>query len=432
MTMRIRDSDLVASPSQLQDARVTKAFPGASDRTDEMAFPAIAQCELSIVMPCLNEAETIGRCIAKANEWLASRGVTGEVVIGDNGSTDGSIEIARGLGARVVHVKSRGYGAALDGAIRASHGQLVIVGDSDDSYDFSSLDLFVERLREGWELVMRNRFKGGIRPGAMPWKNRYVGNPVLSWIGQTLFQIRERDFHCGIRGFTRDGYDRLNLATSGMEFASEMVIKARYYGLRTCEVPTVLWPDGRSRPPHLRPWRDGWRHLRFMFLFAPRWLFFYPGALLAATGAVLLAALLRGPIQVAGVSLDIHAMLFAALALIAGFESMTFGILGKTVAIRIGAHPVTPLSRWFEDHASTELVSALGIVMALAGGGVLGRAVVEWSRVGFGAYDPTHGMRLVIPGAALVMLGLQTILMALLLGVTRLPTRAQASETRTD
>ncbi len=432
MTMRTGNPSLVADASRLQDASATRGFPGAGDREDEVASPETANCELSIVMPCLDEAETIGRCIAKANDWLASHSVTGEVVIGDNGSTDGSIEIARGLGARVVHVTRRGYGAALDGAIRASHGRFVIVGDSDDSYDFSSLDLFVERLREGWELVMGNRFKGGIRPGAMPWKNRYVGNPVLSWIGQTLFHIRERDFHCGIRGFTRQGYDRLNLATSGMEFASEMVIKAQYYGLRTCEVPTVLWPDGRSRPPHLRPWRDGWRHLRFMLLFTPRWLFFYPGALVAATGAVLLVALLRGPIQIGGVALDIHAMLFAALAVIAGFESMTFGILGKTVAIRIGAHPVTPLSRWFEDHTSTELVSVIGIVMALAGAGVLGRAVVEWSRVGFGTYDPTHGMRLVIPGAALVMLGLQTILMALLLGVARLPTRLEASETRPD
>lgn len=249
-------------------------------------------CELTVIMPCLNEAETLERCILKAHSWMQSRGVHGEVVIGDNGSTDGSIEIAERCGARVVHVKRRGYGAALDGAIRAARGRYIIMGDSDDSYDFSELDPFIERLRDGWQLVMGNRFKGGIRPGAMPWKNRYIGNPVLSWMGRTLFSIEQRDFHCGIRGFTKEGYERLNLATTGMEFASEMVIKARHYGLRTCEVPTVLSPDGRSRPPHLRPWRDGWRHLRFMLLFAPRWLFFFPGLALAAVGAALAALLM--------------------------------------------------------------------------------------------------------------------------------------------
>lgn len=382
------------------------------------------EVEVSIVMPCLNEAETIGRCIAKAADWLSRRGVAGEIVVGDNGSTDGSIDLARRLGARVVHVARRGYGAALDGAIRVAHGRFVIMGDSDDSYDFASLDPFLERLREGWELVMGNRFAGGIKPGAMPWKNRYVGNPLLSWVGRTLFGIAQRDFHCGIRGFTREGYERLHLATSGMEFASEMVIKARYHGLRITEVPTVLWPDGRSRPPHLRPWRDGWRHLRFMLLFAPRWLFFYPGFLLAATGLLAGGALLAGPLRLGMIALDIHALLFAGLALVIGFQSMTFGILGKVIAIRIGAHPVTSRSLAFERYVSVEALSGLGLVLVGAGVTLLGVVIVAWWREGFGPLDPSRTMRIALPGATLAVLGMQTILAGLLLGVARIPTRS--------
>ena len=233
--------------------------------------------ELSIVMPCLNEAETLESCIRKAQSYLRRSGVCGEIVIGDNGSTDGSQEIAARLGARVIHIPIRGYGAALYGAITASHGRFFIMGDSDDSYNFEDLGAFVEKMREGYDVVMGNRFQGGIRPGAMPWKNRYIGNPILSTIGKVLFHAGVGDFHCGLRGFTKSAFQKMDLRTTGMEFASEMVIKATLMGLKMTEVPTVLSPDGRSRPPHLLPYRDGWRHLRFMLLFSPNWLFLYPG-----------------------------------------------------------------------------------------------------------------------------------------------------------
>ena len=258
--------------------------------------------ELTIVMPCLNEAETLEKCIVKARSFLERSGISGEVVIGDNGSTDGSIGIARRCGARVVDIPIRGYGAALNGAIIASRGKYCVMGDSDDSYDFSNLDLFVKELRAGADLVMGNRFLGGIEPGAMPWKNRYIGNPVLSGVGRFLFRAPAKDFHCGLRAFSRDAFLRMDLRTTGMEFASEMVIKATLMGMKIVEVPTTLSPDGRSRPPHLRPYRDGWRHLRFMLLFSPDWLFLYPGLVLMFAGLLLGAKLLASPVYINGVA----------------------------------------------------------------------------------------------------------------------------------
>src|SRR5262245_54402961 len=282
--------------------------------------------ELTVLMPCLNEAATVARCVAKARGFLERAGVEGEVLVADNGSTDGSQALAERAGARVVRVAERGYGAALGAGIAAARGRYVIMGDADDSYDFSRLELFVAKLREGYPLVMGNRFKGGIRPGAMPKLHRYLGNPVLSFIGRLLFRTRVGDFHCGLRGFDRDAARGLDLRTTGMEFASELVVKAALAGWRIAEVPTVLHPDGRGRAPHLRTWRDGWRHLRFLLLFSPRWLFLYPGIALLALGALLTTLLYFAPLRVAGAGLDIHTMLYASAGTLLGLQLCLFAI----------------------------------------------------------------------------------------------------------
>jgi glycosyltransferase involved in cell wall biosynthesis len=285
--------------------------------------------ELSIVMPCLNEAETLATCIQKAQQWLAAHHVDGEVVVADNGSTDGSREIAAKLGARVAPIAARGYGSALQGGIQAAKGRFVIMGDADDSYDFSNLQPFLDKLREGYDLVMGNRFRGGIKPGAMPPLHRYLGNPVLTGIGRLFFRSPCRDFHCGLRGFNREAILKLDLRTTGMEFASEMVVRATLSGLRITEVPTTLSPDGRSRPPHLRSWRDGWRHLRFLLLYAPNWLFLLPGGLLSIGGLALLLWLLPGPRTIGRVVLDIHTMLFGMVFVLLGVQIITIGLFAK-------------------------------------------------------------------------------------------------------
>src|SRR5436190_15609282 len=284
-----------------------------------------AAIELSIVMPCLNEAETLATCIRKARLGMESAGVRGEIVIADNGSTDGSQRIAADLGARVVPVSEKGYGSALRGGIEAARGEYVIMGDADDSYDFSAIDAFVIKLREGFDLVMGNRFLGGIDPGAMPWKHRWSGNPILSAIGRLVFHSKSGDFHCGLRGFRKDAYERLNLKTTGMEFASEMVVRASLMQLKIAEVPIRLHKDGRSRPPHLRSWRDGWRPLRFMLLYSPRWLFLMPGAVLFAASVLLALWLLPGGRQIGGAVLDIHAVLVARLMAIGGYQIVVLG-----------------------------------------------------------------------------------------------------------
>src|SRR6266487_2781972 len=278
--------------------------------------------EFSIVMPCLKEAETLATCIQKAKRSLEENNVEGEIIIADNGSTDGSQEIAEQHGARVIDVQARGYGSALMGGIAAARGKYIIMGDADDSYDFSTLEPFVEKLRAGYDLVMGNRFKGGVKAGAMPALHRYLGNPVLTAIGRVFFHSPCGDFHCGLRGFAKDAVLRLDLRTTGMEFASEMIVKATLHKLQITEVPTTLSPDGRSRPPHLRSWRDGWRHLRFLLLYSPRWLFFYPGALLMAAGIALCGWLLPGPRHVSSVTLDVHTLLYAAAAIVIGFQAV--------------------------------------------------------------------------------------------------------------
>jgi len=381
-----------------------------------------AELELSIVMPCLNEAETLGVCIEKAQRFLATSGVRGEVIVADNGSTDGSQAIAERLGARVVAVSERGYGSALHGGISAARGRYVIFGDSDDSYDFTDLGAFLERLRAGDALVMGNRFRGGIEPGAMPPLHRYFGNPVLSAIGRLFFHSPVSDFHCGLRGLSRAAYERMAPTTSGMEYASELVIKATLARLPISEVPIVLHPDGRSRPPHLRSWRDGWRHLRFMLLFSPRWLFLVPGCALLGVGSAVSVWLLSGERRIGSAALDIHTLLIAGLACLLGYQLIVFALFTKVFAVTEGFQPMPGyLDRLFR-HVSLELGIVVGMLLALVGLGALAAATLGWSAVGFGALDPRLTMRQVIPGAILLVIGIQTIFSSFflsLLGIRR-------------
>lgn len=373
--------------------------------------------ELTILMPCLNEAETLATCIDKAQAFLARSGVSGEVLIADNGSTDGSQDIARAHGARVVPIPARGYGAALIGGIRAANGRYVIMGDSDDSYDFSALEGFVEKLREGWQLVMGNRFKGGIKPGAMPPLHRYLGNPVLTGIGRLFFRSPSGDFHCGLRGFDREAILGLDLQTPGMEFASEMVIKATIGGLRITEVPTTLSPDGRSRPPHLRSWRDGWRHLRFLLLFSPRWLFLYPGFTLFVLGVLGMAWLLPAPRMVGSVTLDIHTLIYAALAVNLGFEAMLFWSFAKVYGMRERIVPPDPWFRRTIGLLTLERGLILGGLLLLFGVGLTVVAIAKWDIENFGGMVPAQAMRLVIPASTAILLAFQIAYGAFFLNV---------------
>ena len=388
-----------------------------------MADEPAAPVEVSVVMPCLNEARTIARCVAEARSALEGGGIAGEVVVADNGSTDGSQQLAADAGARVVAVAARGYGNALRGGIAAARGKWLVMGDADGSYDFSHLPRFVGQLRGGADLVMGNRFLGGIEPGAMPWKNRHLGNPVLSFLGRLLFHAGIGDFHCGLRGFSAAAYRRMNLRTTGMEFASEMVIKSVVLGLRVTEVPTVLRRDGRDRPPHLRPWRDGWRHLRFMLLFSPRWLFLYPGLLLMAGGLGVGGCLLPGPLTVGRVTFDVHTLLFASLAVVVGFQAVSFAVLSKFFAVRAGLRPPEARFESWLRHATLEAGLFLGLALTLGGLLLWADTVWVWSERGFGPLQPAQTLRWVIPGALGLMLGSQLTLTSLFLGVLRLDTR---------
>ncbi|MEC8024815.1 MAG: glycosyltransferase family 2 protein [Myxococcota bacterium] len=379
--------------------------------------------ELSIVMPCLNEELTLGTCIEKALASLQALGIEGEIVIGDNGSTDRSIAIAESLGARVVHVPIRGYGAALYHATQAAVGRFIIMGDSDDSYDFSNLGPFVERLRAGDDLVMGNRFQGGIAPGAMPWKNRYIGNPVLSAIGKVLFGCPVGDFHCGLRGFSREAFDRMDLRTTGMEYASEMVIKATLTEMVVSEVPTTLSPDGRDRPPHLRPWRDGWRHLRFMLLYSPRWLFFYPGIALTVLGLLLVLLTSRDAFTVGELSLDITTMLYGCAFVLLGHQLSAISVLTSEYAAREGLRPRSKWGAKLSRAISLEFLVLTGLALFTVG--IVGSmyAVSEWGEMGFGTLDPRTILRIAIPSVLATILGVQGIIFGLLLGVLRLAVR---------
>ena len=380
------------------------------------------QLELTILMPCLNEAETVGECVRKAQSFLQHHGVPGEVLVSDNGSQDGSPEIARRLGARVVNAPTRGYGAALQYGTLAAGGKYVIMGDADQSYDFGELLPFLEQLRAGSDLVIGNRFRGGIRPGAMPWMNRWIGTPILSQLGRLFFHSQVRDFNCGLRGYTRAAFDKLNLRTTGMEFASEMIVKATLLGLCVTEVPATLGPDGRSRPPHLRPWRDGWRHLRFMLLYSPTWLFLLPGVLLLLIGTAFGARLQMGSWKVGPFGFDTNTMLVCSMCQVVGLQIFFFGIFTRVFAISEGLLPKTasPLDRiykWF----TLERGVLLGLVIFLVGLAKLSMAVLSWKAAYFGAMSYPESLRQVIPAVTLITVGVQVIFSSFFLSILSLP-----------
>ena len=376
-------------------------------------IPQDSEVELSVVMPCLNEADTLESCICKAQRAMEDHHIVGEVVVADNGSTDGSQDIARRCGARLVPVSARGYGNALMGGIKASRGRFVIMGDADDSYDFLEIPRFVARLREGAELVQGCRLPAGggtVLPGAMPFSHRWIGNPLFSGLVRRWFGACIHDVYCGLRGFTRDLFDRLDLRCTGMEFATEMIIKASLYKARVAEVPITLHPDGRkSHAPHLKTFRDGWRTLRFFLMYCPKWLFLIPGLVLILLGFVGYAVALPG-LQIGGVVFDAHTLLFATLALLMGYQSVLFAILTKTFAVNEGLMPEDPLYLKFFEVINLERGLLIGMVAFLAGATILFSAFMIWRSTGFGRLDYAVTMRWVIPGAALAALGFQTIL----------------------
>jgi glycosyltransferase involved in cell wall biosynthesis len=395
----------------------------SKDLESQVMLGDASPLELSIVMPCLNEAETLGMCISKAQHFLRKSNIAGEIIVADNGSTDGSESIAMSMGARVVRIEAKGYGSALMGGIAATRGKYIIMGDADDSYDFSNLETFVENLRQGFQLVVGNRFKGGIKPGAMPPLHRYFGNPVLTAIGRVLFNSPCGDFHCGLRGFSKAAIAELDLRTTGMEFASEMVVKATLHNFRIAEVGTTLSPDGRSRPPHLRSWRDGWRHLRFLLLYSPRWLFFYPGALLMLAGLITGVWLLPGQKTVAGINLDIHTLLFAALAVITGFQAIVFALFTKVFAISEGLLPDDHRFDGVLRFINLEAGLIAGSLLLLAGLACSIYAVTNWGGHSFGSLDPTKTMRVVIPAITLLTLGVEIILSSFFLSILKMKRR---------
>lgn len=373
--------------------------------------------ELTILMPCLDEALTVETCIRKARAYLESRGIVGEVLIADNGSTDGSIPLAEAAGARVIRIEHKGYGAALIGGIEAAKGHFVIMADADDSYDFTDLDGFVDGLRRGFKLVMGNRFKGGIMPGAMPILNRYLGNPLLSFVGRTLFASAIGDFHCGIRGFDRQAILELDLRAAGMEFASEMVVKASLARLSISEVPTILSPDGRDRSPHLRPWRDGWRHLRFMLLRSPQWLFLYPGLVLALFGLCGTAVLTTRPVPIPGVfTLDINGLLYFAIAAIVGVQITFFGLFAMALSRKMKLRIAHGFPERLLKLASLEVAIATGLCLVAAGLGGALYAILQWGHSSFGPLVPREMMRITIPSVTTLAIGTQIVFGGFLLG----------------
>lgn len=384
-----------------------------------MNNPVNPEIELSIVLPCLNEAETVGLCVDKALHFISMSGISGEVVVADNGSSDGSDRIAREHGARVVYVAEKGYGSALAGGITAAFGKYVIMGDSDDSHDLENLLPFVDKLREGYELVVGNRFSGGIDPGAMSFINKYIGNPLLSGIGRIFYRSSVRDFHCGLRAFTKEVFEKMDLRTTGMEFASEMIVKASLFGVKMTEVPTRMAPSGRSRPPHLRSYRDGWRHLRFLLLFSPRWLFLYPGFALIVLGMLGVLWLLPG----AHLTLDIHTMLYAATALLIGFHALSFAILSKFFAVNEKLLPEHPTLTRLLNYFTLEKGLIIGALLILAG---LGGSVYAVSLLGSGQFRMlgiTTTMRIIIPSVTMLLLGFQIVFTSFFYSILKLKLR---------
>lgn len=375
--------------------------------------------ELTILMPCLNEAETLETCIRKAQKYLHDNNINGEILVADNGSTDSSIEIAINNGARILNVEKKGYGSALIAGIENADSSYVIMGDSDDSYDFSDLDPFVKKLRKGVDLVMGNRFTGEIKQGAMPFLHRYLGNPVLSFIGRLFFKIKIGDFHCGLRGFSTSSIKSLNLSCTGMEFASEMVVKASLSNFKIEEVPVTLYPDGRSRPPHLRTWRDGWRHLRFLLMFSPKWLFFIPGFFMLIFGVSLTSVLFFKPIQMFGVSLDIHTMIFSSLAVVLGYQLLYFYLFLDFYTYKFGLKL---------KYSSKTVISYIenfgimfGIILIFIGIMSLINLFSLWQELNFGPiYNPIYTIKISIITFLLIVMGAQTIFNSFFIGILNL------------
>jgi hypothetical protein len=399
------------------------SIPQAQDApavTPPAVAPATQRIELSVVLPCLNEAETLAVCIDKARESLRRLNVVGEVVVADNGSTDGSQDIALGRGARVIDVPRRGYGAALLAGITAASGEYVLMADADDSYALDDLGDFVAALRGGSELVMGNRFLGGIQAGAMPFLHRYLGNPVLSRLGRLFFDIPVRDFHCGIRAFRRDRMLALGLRTSGMEFASEMVVRSSLANLRITEVPTTLRPDGRGRSPHLRTWRDGWRHLRFLLAFSPRWLLYYPSLALQIVGLLGVLWLAVGPQVVGQIGFGPHSMLACATMFVLGMQGLGLAVVARSYAGHLGLLSPSPRLARVVSLCSLERGLLAGGLLFALGVGCFGAALTSWGASGFGALDLANTLRLPIIGMMLTVTGFQVVTVSFTLALTRI------------
>lgn len=402
----------------LIDPRLGSAADG--DERGSAATSPAATCELTILLPCLNEAETLAVCIRKAQASLAALGITGEVLVADNGSTDGSQQIAQAAGARVIPISRRGYGAALLGGIEQARGRYVIMADADDSYALDDVGGFVSALHDGADLVMGNRFKGGIARGAMPPLHRYLGNPVLSFLGRVFFHIPVGDFHCGIRGFRRDRLLALGMRTDGMEFATEMVVRAALSDLRITEVPTTLRPDGRSRPPHLRTWRDGWRHLRFLLAFSPRWLMLYPALALLLVGGCGLLVLSFGPQRIGSVAFSVQTMLACATGVVAGVQTLGLAIVSRSYAAHLGLLPPNRRLDTALERITLERGLMVGIGLAVLGVAIFLTALWQWGSEGFGSLDPVTTMRLPILGMLFIVGGLQLVLVGFTLSLARI------------
>ncbi|MDT0556726.1 glycosyltransferase family 2 protein [Patiriisocius hiemis] len=373
--------------------------------------------ELSVVMPCLNEAETLATCIKKAKGFLDQNNIIGEVVIADNGSTDGSQEIANSLNARVISVQEKGYGSALRGGISAAKGKYVMMGDADDSYDFSNMMPYLKKLREGYDLVMGNRFKGGIEKGAMPFLHKYLGNPVLSFLGRLFFKSKIGDFHCGLRGFSKEAYNKMKLKTTGMEFASEMIVSASLKKMKIAEVPTTLSKDGRSRPPHLNTWRDGWRHLRFLVLFSPNWLFLYPSILFCLVGFITSALLISGPVEVGNLTFDVHTLLFSTALFLVGFQFLLFYGLTKVYTIENELLPKPKNYNSLFKIFNLEKGLVCGLILLLIGLLLSIWAYTNWQSLNFGDINNHNTFRIVIVAVTTILLGVQVILFSLFFSI---------------
>jgi glycosyltransferase involved in cell wall biosynthesis len=375
------------------------------------------EIELTILMPCLNEAETLEICIKKAMSFLTDNKVNGEVLIADNGSTDGSQDIATRNGARVVNIEQKGYGSALRGGSENARGKYIIMGDADDSYNFLNLMPFLEKLREGYELVMGNRFKGGIEKGAMPPLHKYLGNPVLSFIGRIFYPSEIKDFHCGLRGYNRAAIKSLQLQTTGMEYASEMVVQATLHKLRMIEVPTTLSPDGRTRPPHLRSWRDGWRHLKFLMMYSPNWTFLYPGLILSVVGLLMMVIIGVGPTKIGNVNFGINTMMYGSASLLVGVNIILFSMFTKAYALSSGFIPNSPKTIGIFEKFTVEKGVVIGVALTLLGIAATIFAFIIWGNNSFGNLQPESIMKITIPATTLIAIGIELIFASFFLGI---------------